>query len=119
MKKITRREMMKLLAISAPVAYLPSTFAQTTNATATTNAPVAPELPLPPAPVYIKPPAGFGVAAGPFKPTWESLTSGYQVPDWFRDAKLGIWAHWGPQCQPEMGDWYAQKMYQPDRKSVV
>jgi alpha-L-fucosidase len=34
------------------------------------------------------------------------------VPDWFRDAKFGIWAHWGPQCQPEMGDWYAQRMYQ-------
>jgi len=34
------------------------------------------------------------------------------VPDWYRDAKFGIWAHWGPQCQPEMGDWYAQRMYQ-------
>ncbi|HVS54069.1 MAG TPA: alpha-L-fucosidase [Opitutaceae bacterium] len=68
--------------------------------------------PIPPAPRPILPPAGFGVARGPFQPTWESLSSGYRVPDWFRDAKLGIWAHWGPQCQPEMGDWYAQKMYQ-------
>jgi alpha-L-fucosidase len=34
------------------------------------------------------------------------------VPEWFRDAKFGIWAHWGPQCQPEQGDWYAQRMYQ-------
>ena len=52
------------------------------------------------------------MAAGPFQPTWESLAGGYTTPDWFRDAKFGIWAHWGPQCQPEMGDWYAQKMYQ-------
>jgi alpha-L-fucosidase len=34
------------------------------------------------------------------------------VPAWFRDAKFGIWAHWGPQCQPEQGDWYARKMYE-------
>lgn len=39
-------------------------------------------------------------SAGPFQPTWESL-SHYQTPEWFRDAKFGIWAHWGPQCQPE------------------
>jgi hypothetical protein len=56
--------------------------------------------------------AGIWRRPGPFQPTWESLASGYQVPEWFRDAKFGIWAHWGPQCQPEMGDWYAQKMYQ-------
>ena len=66
----------------------------------------------PPAPIPIVAPPGFGVAAGPFQPTWESLAAGYQVPDWFRDAKFGIWAHWGPQCQPEQGDWYAQRMYQ-------
>ena len=46
----------------------------------------------------------------PFEPTWESL-SRYRAPDWFRDAKLGLWAHWGPQCQPERGDWYARRMY--------
>ena len=50
------------------------------------------------------------VASGPFKPTWQSLEN-YQVPDWFRDAKFGIWAHWGAQCQPEDGDWYARNMY--------
>ena len=49
----------------------------------------------------------FDIAAGKFKPAWESLESQYQCPDWFRDAKFGIWAHWGPQCQPEQGDWYA------------
>ncbi|PAW94449.1 alpha-L-fucosidase [Mucilaginibacter sp. MD40] len=49
-------------------------------------------------------------AAGPFKPNWNSLAN-YQVPEWFRDAKFGMWAHWGPQCQPEYGDWYAREMY--------
>ena len=51
------------------------------------------------------------IAAGPFKPDWNSLTN-YQCPEWFRDAKFGIWAHWGPQCQPEHGDWYARSMYE-------
>jgi len=51
------------------------------------------------------------MAPGPFQPTWDSLGQ-YQVPDWFRDAKFGIWAHWGPQCQPEHGDWYARGMYE-------
>lgn len=46
-----------------------------------------------------------------FQPSWDSLAQ-YKVPDWFRDAKFGVWAHWGPQCQPERGDWYARGMYQ-------
>jgi len=52
------------------------------------------------------------LASGPFEPTWDSLRQ-YQCPDWFRDAKFGIWAHWGPQCVPMVGDWYARKMYLP------
>lgn len=48
--------------------------------------------------------------AGKFEPTWESLKQ-YETPQWFRDAKFGIWAHWGPQCEPERGDWYARHMY--------
>ena len=47
---------------------------------------------------------------GPYKPTWDSLL-GYDVPEWYRDAKFGIWAHWSPQCVPEDGDWYARNMY--------
>lgn len=47
----------------------------------------------------------------PFTPQWASLER-YQVPAWFRDAKFGIWAHWGPQCEPERGDWYGRGMYQ-------
>jgi alpha-L-fucosidase len=54
---------------------------------------------------------GGAPAARPFQPTWESLIGGYRTPDWFRDAKLGIWAHWGPQCVPERGDWYGRQMY--------
>jgi len=50
------------------------------------------------------------IAAGKFEPSWNSLTN-YEVPEWFRDAKFGIWAHWGPQCEPEHGDWYARLMY--------
>ncbi|QSB28833.1 alpha-L-fucosidase [Flavobacterium sp. CLA17] len=53
------------------------------------------------------------VFKGPFEPTWDSLEK-YQAPDWFRDAKFGMWAHWGPQCEPEAGDWYARGMYQED-----
>jgi alpha-L-fucosidase len=49
-------------------------------------------------------------AATPFEATRESLKQ-YQVPEWFRDAKFGIWAHWGPQSAPEDGDWYARNMY--------
>lgn len=45
-----------------------------------------------------------------FQGTWESLKQ-YRCPEWFRDAKLGIWAHWGPQCAPKQGDWYARNMY--------
>ena len=47
---------------------------------------------------------------GPYQPTWESLLQ-YEAPEWYQDAKFGIWAHWSPQCVPEAGDWYARNMY--------
>ncbi|HLP04405.1 MAG TPA: alpha-L-fucosidase [Paludibacter sp.] len=50
------------------------------------------------------------VASGKFEPTWQSLSQ-YKAPEWFRNAKFGLWAHWGPQCQPELGDWYGRFMY--------
>ncbi len=50
------------------------------------------------------------IAPGPYAPTKQSLDR-YKVPDWFRDAKFGIWAHWGPQSSAEAGDWYARNMY--------
>jgi alpha-L-fucosidase len=59
-----------------------------------------------------KPPTqDLAIASGAFQADWQSLTSHYQVPDWFRDAKFGLWAHWGCQCEAEAGDWYAREMY--------
>ena len=52
---------------------------------------------------------------GPYKPTWDSLLQ-YDAPEWYRDAKFGIWAHWTPQCVPEDGDWYARNMYMQGSK---
>ena len=45
-----------------------------------------------------------------FQPTFDSLRE-FSAPDWFRDAKFGIWSHWGPQSVPMFGDWYARNMY--------
>ncbi|MGI4978900.1 MAG: alpha-L-fucosidase [Janthinobacterium lividum] len=50
------------------------------------------------------------IAPGPFQPSWQSLAQ-YKTPEWFRDAKFGIWAHWSAQCVPEQGDWFARRMY--------
>ena len=47
---------------------------------------------------------------GKYDGTVETLDD-YVCPEWFRDAKFGIWAHWGPQCEPEDNDWYARNMY--------
>ena len=57
-------------------------------------------------------PLKLPIAPGKFRPTMDSLTN-YHCPDWFRDAKFGIWAHWGPQAVPMDGDWYARGMYEP------
>ena len=55
-------------------------------------------------------PYDLPMARGPFAATPESLKT-YRAPDWFRDSKFGIWAHWGPQAVPRAGDWYARQMY--------
>jgi alpha-L-fucosidase len=81
--RLTRRSTLKLLGYSAAWAGTRSAFGQ------------APELPL---------------TAGPYQGTRASLAT-YTVPDWFRDAKFGIWSHWGPQSGVEDGDWYARNMY--------
>lgn len=62
----------------------------------------------PSAPPAYKPP----LPSGPFNAAAESLSKA-AVPGWFRDAKLGIWSHWGPQAVPAQGDWYARHMYAP------
>lgn len=50
------------------------------------------------------------IKKGPFEPNFESLRK-FECPEWFRDAKLGIWSHWGAQSVPMYGDWYARAMY--------
>jgi alpha-L-fucosidase len=80
---MNRRAILKQLALAAPTPWLPGLVAG----------------------------RSWSPPAGPFQPTWESLAQ-YQTPDWFRDAKFGLWAHWGPQCQPEAGDWYGRGMYE-------
>lgn len=47
---------------------------------------------------------------GAFEPTWESLSK-YEVPEWYKNAKFGMWAHWGPQCVEGSGDWMARSLY--------
>ena len=50
----------------------------------------------------------------------QSFSSLYQAgcPEWFRDAKFGIWSHWGPQSVPMYGDWYARNMYIQGYRSI-
>lgn len=62
----------------------------------------------------------FPIAKGPFEPTWESIDAHHpgEIP-WFRDAKLGIWIHWGPQAAGESGDWYAKHMYLEDHQAAA
>ena len=50
---------------------------------------------------------------GSFEPSFESLYQ-FECPEWFRDAKFGMWSHWGPQSVPMYGDWYARNMYVED-----
>lgn len=51
------------------------------------------------------------IEKGPWKDTWESL-SGYRVPEWYRNAKFGIFIHWGIYSVPAFGnEWYSRNMY--------
>lgn len=52
-----------------------------------------------------------GARRGPFKPTWNSL-EGYRAPRWFRNAKFGIFIHWGVFSVPAFqNEWYSRNMY--------
>src|SRR6478735_11606122 len=83
---VTRRRLLKLLAAALPATRLS------------------------PALLSAQTPASRAIAPGAFSASWESLKQ-YRAPEWFRDAKFGIWAHWTAQCVPEQGDWYARRMY--------
>ncbi len=51
------------------------------------------------------------IARGPFQDNWESLAA-YTVPKWYRDAKFGIFIHWGIYSVPAFGnEWYSRNMY--------
>ena len=47
---------------------------------------------------------------GPFTASRASLMD-YRIPDWYADAKFGMWAHWASESAPEVGDWYARNIY--------
>lgn len=67
--------------------------------------------------VFLAPSPGDDIAElvvdGPFEPNVESLSK-YECPEWFRDAKFGIYVHWGVYSVAEKGEWYAREMYQED-----
>src|SRR6478736_6018170 len=49
---------------------------------------------------------------GPFQPTWESITNNFKTPEWYRDAKFGLFIHWGAYAVPAFGsEWYPREMY--------
>lgn len=54
------------------------------------------------------------IAAGPYAPTWESLSQA-PVPVWFKQRRLGIFIHWGLYSVPAFGsEWYSRNMYIPE-----
>lgn len=54
------------------------------------------------------------ITAGPFLADWKSFSPDkiQREPSWWRDAKIGVWFHWGPQAMGRNGDWYARFLYQ-------
>lgn len=55
-----------------------------------------------------------GIAKGSFKSDWDALRGKYRTPEWFRDAKFGIFIHWGPYSVPAFAnEWYSRNMYVP------
>lgn len=56
--------------------------------------------------------AGPAFPAGPYEATWDSVRAHYRTPEWFRDAKFGIFLHWGLYSVPAHGsEWYEKHMY--------
>jgi len=84
----TRRQALRLMSSAAPAMAMQGTFGRMLAQTA----------------------SGIQLTPGSYTGTGPSLKA-YTVPDWFADAKFGIWSHWGPQSAVGDGDWYARKMY--------
>ncbi|MFW6161553.1 MAG: alpha-L-fucosidase, partial [Planctomycetota bacterium] len=58
-----------------------------------------------------------GVAEGPFKADWKDLERHTEAPEWFRDAKFGIYWHWGVYAVPAYGnEWYPRHMHMKKRR---
>ncbi len=54
-----------------------------------------------------------------YEATWDSLAQ-YEIPQWYKDAKFGIFIHWGPYCVPAFGsEWYPRRMYIQDDPSFI
>jgi alpha-L-fucosidase len=49
---------------------------------------------------------------GPYRPDWETLRK-FEIPQWYKDAKFGIFIHWGVLAVPGIvNEWYPRNMYQ-------
>jgi alpha-L-fucosidase len=56
---------------------------------------------------------------GPYRPDWRSLQK-YQIPEWYEDAKFGIFVHWGVYSVPAFGsEWYPRDMYRQGSKEYT
>ena len=55
----------------------------------------------------------------PFRANWQSLAA-YRTPNWFRNAKFGIFIHWGVYSVPAFGnEWYSRNMYIPGNPAYI
>ncbi len=98
-----------ILALSAAFTFVAAAAAISTNGNPPAS--LSPPMPIPePTHPALPIPNHIEITDGPFQPTTESLKQ-YECPEWFRDAKFGIWSHWGPQSVPMQDGWYARGMY--------
>jgi alpha-L-fucosidase len=121
---------MHLTALLSRVSRLACAIALVAVASARAELPPPPPMPEIPAPLPVDS-VPFGPVAsapevkldlpnepGPFEPTWASIEKNYPgTPDWLREAKFGIWVHFGPQAAGQSGDWYARNMYKQGQRA--
>lgn len=99
------------MRISTGRAFTLTVSSLTLAACATTAEPVAPVAELAQPMAETAPPPAPAEAPKRFQANWESLKQ-YQVPDWYQDAKFGIFIHWGLYAVPAFGsEWYPREMY--------
>src|SRR5918992_4234692 len=56
--------------------------------------------------------AGATDAPSSYTPTWASVDQHPPAPEWFQDAKFGIYYHWGVFSVPAFAnEWYPRNMY--------